>query len=393
MSLGGAVNMGRFSSEDTAKSVPRTALSRASSKAPHAPRSAVVLIVDDEPVVRELLRRVLETDYSVLEAPNGPEALKLLRANEVNLILLDVVLPGMNGIELLSRLRLTRPNIPVILMSGAATVPTAVSAMKLGALDYLTKPFANAELCSRVRDALARQSSLRLQPESERQLLLVGTDLAAMGTLHVAINTRIPVTSAWTVPDACEKTKARSYSAIVFDDSITLLDSLLFLRAGRPRLVLSAVVLAARPERWTTGELSEAGISAVLPKPYRVNHLMEHLVALVDPRHETISRFNSVVGRALDYFRDHFVRDLTLGTVAQAIGVSSGHLTGLFRTDLDMTPRQFGARVRIETTKHLLRDTDLKIEAIADLVGFSDASHLSRVFKRYVKSRPGRYRI
>jgi len=152
------------------------------------------------------------------------------------------------------------------------------------------------------------------------------------------------------------------------------------------------VVLAAHHEPWTASEFSTAGISAIVPKPYRLNDLMEHLAATVDRDHNTIGRFNSVISRALDHFRNHFAGPLAFPTVALSIGVSSGHLASLFRTDLDMTPRQFVARVRIEITKHLLRDTDMKIEAIADLVGFNDASHLSRVFKRYVKARPGRFR-
>jgi len=121
---------------------------------------------------------------------------------------------------------------------------------------------------------------------------------------------------------------------------------------------------------------------------------MDHLATAfpMDRQHHTATRFNSVIGRAIDYFRDHFAGTSTLTAVASSIGVSRGHLASLCRTDLGMTPRQFVARVRIEITKHLLRDTDMKIEAIADLIGFHDASHLSRVFKRYVRSRPGRYR-
>src|SRR5213593_1647174 len=265
--------------------------------------------------------------------------------------------------------------------------------MKLGAVDCLTKPFTNTELSSRVREALARPSCSLPVRKSDRQLLLVGTDPATIGTLHVAINTRIPVTSAWTVSDASEKTKSRSYTAIVLDDSITPLDSLVFLRSARPRGVSSpVVVLADHHEPWTTTEFSAAGISAVVRKPYQLNDLMERLAATADHEHHTISRFNSVIGRALDYFRSHFAGTLTLTTGALSIGVSPGHLASLFRADLDMTPRQLVARVRIEITKHLLRDTDMKIEAIADLVWFHDASHLSRVFKRYVKSRPGRFR-
>src|SRR5206468_560347 len=270
-------------------------------------------------------------DYVILEAPNGPAALKLLRSRQVDLVLLDVLLPGMDGIEILSRLRITRPDTPVILVSGAATVSTAVTGMKLGALDCLIKPFTNTELSSRVRKALAGQSCSRPVQESDRRLLLVGTDPATMGTLHVAINTRIPVTSAWTVPDASEKIKSRSYAAIVLDDSITPLDALVFLRAVGSRVVSSAVVvLAAHHEPWTASEFSTAGISAIVPKPYRLNDLMEHLAATVDREHHTIGRFNSVIGRALDYFRNHFAGHLALPTVALSIGVASGHLASLF---------------------------------------------------------------
>lgn len=206
----GAVGMGRGRSGVSAKSRARIASSHRPATAPppkmlQSPRRYVILIVDDEPVVRELFRRVLETDYVILEAPNGPAALKLLRSRQVDLVLLDVLLPGMDGIEILSRLRITRPDTPVILVSGAATVSTAVTGMKLGALDCLIKPFTNTELSSRVRKALAGQSCSRPVQESDRRLLLVGTDLGTMGTLHVAINTRIPVTSAWTVPNASER--------------------------------------------------------------------------------------------------------------------------------------------------------------------------------------------
>ncbi len=249
---------------------------------PQGSRRHVVLIVDDDHVIRELLRRVLETDYIILEAPNGPAALKLLRSRQPALVLLDVLLPGMDGIEILSRLRVTHPDIPVILVSGAATVPTAVTAMKLGAIDWLTKPFTNTELASRVREALAGPSSLPVR-RSDRQFLLVGTDLATMATLHVAINTRIPVTSAWTLSGASERIKSRSYTAIVLDDSITPQDSLVFLRAVRPRVASSpVVVLADHHEPWTTMEFSAAGVGAVVRKPYHLNDLMEHVAATVD---------------------------------------------------------------------------------------------------------------
>src|SRR5436309_5894415 len=144
--------MGRASAGGRARSRSRAARS---ARRPDPPRSGtrqrsprcVILVVDDEPAIRELLRRILENDYDVLDEPDGPAALKLLRSRQVDLILLDLLLPGMSGVDVLSRLRVTHPKTPVILVTGAATVPTAVTAMKLGALDCLVKPFANKCWC------------------------------------------------------------------------------------------------------------------------------------------------------------------------------------------------------------------------------------------------------
>jgi len=82
---------------------------------------------------------------------------------------------------------------------------------------------------------------------------------------------------------------------------------------------------------------------------------------ILDQAHYTLAPFNVVTGRALDYF-EITLPDPHAYDVASSIGVSPGHLANLFRTDLGMTPRQFVARVRIEITKHLLRDTDMKLE-------------------------------
>ena len=345
--------MGRSSTGGRARSrSPAARSARRSDPATSGTRQrsqcCVILVVDDEPAIRELLRRILENDYDVLDAPNGPAALTLLRSRRVDLILLDVLLPGMSGIEVLSRLRVTHPKTAVILVTGAATVPT------------LIKPFANKELLSRVRDALARQPGSRSMQKPLTQLLIVGIDLGVVGTLQIAISTRFPVDSAWTLPAALERLKSPSYVAILLDDSVTPVDSLVFLRAVRARLPsCSVIVLAARPELWTTTEFATLAISAVVPKPYRLNDLMDHLATALTMDHEqhTATRFNSVIGRAIDYFRDHFAETSTLTAVASSIGVSRGHLASLCRTDLGMTPRQFVARVRIEITKHLLRNT------------------------------------
>ncbi len=106
-----------------------------------------ILVVDDEEPFRRLLKKELaRKGYSVEVAPDGSEALRLLRDRSFDVILLDVVMPGVDGISLMKQLK-EEPGAPaIIVLTGKATVETAVEAMKNGAHDYLTKPYKLDEL-------------------------------------------------------------------------------------------------------------------------------------------------------------------------------------------------------------------------------------------------------
>jgi DNA-binding NtrC family response regulator len=119
-----------------------------------------VLVVDDEPGVRASVRMVLE-ECDVVEAVDGPAALKAIRAHDVDLCLLDVRLPGMEGIEILERLKRFDGGLEVVMLTAVTSVRIAVEAMKLGAYDYLTKPFAIDDLRAVARRALERRALRR----------------------------------------------------------------------------------------------------------------------------------------------------------------------------------------------------------------------------------------
>jgi len=132
----------------------------------------VVLVVDDEESVRESFRLVLDQDYDVVDAPDGLRALDIVRSQHVDVVLLDIRLPEMDGIEVLERLKTVDDTLEVILVTAVRTVRTAVAAMKLGAFDYVTKPFEDEDLLSLVRRAVERRSLERevafLRGELER---------------------------------------------------------------------------------------------------------------------------------------------------------------------------------------------------------------------------------
>lgn len=105
-----------------------------------------VLLIDDDPRVRASLKMVLEPIYDILQASDGHEGLDVFRNDEPDLILLDIILPGTDGLAVLQTLRLESKITPVIMLTGTKSVKTAVDAMKLGAADYLSKPFDVDEL-------------------------------------------------------------------------------------------------------------------------------------------------------------------------------------------------------------------------------------------------------
>ena len=113
-----------------------------------------VLVVDDQPAILSLVERILRPEgYAVLTAADGLEALKVVEEEFPDLVLMDIRMPRLDGIEALKRLTRTHPTIPVIMMSGSGEVRPAVEAMKLGARDYLMVPFDHDELLLKVNRA------------------------------------------------------------------------------------------------------------------------------------------------------------------------------------------------------------------------------------------------
>ncbi|MGH7313593.1 MAG: sigma-54-dependent transcriptional regulator [Candidatus Rokuibacteriota bacterium] len=147
------------------------------------PRSAVgrrgtVLVVDDEEGVRASVRAILEESCDVLEAEHGGAALELLKAHEVDLVMLDQRMPGEPGIELLPRVKAFDPTIVVVLATAVHDVRTAVEAMRLGAYDYLVKPFDVDDILLLVRRALEKRAL-------EREVLCLRSALTPTGVESV----------------------------------------------------------------------------------------------------------------------------------------------------------------------------------------------------------------
>jgi DNA-binding NtrC family response regulator len=121
-----------------------------------------ILVVDDEEIVRESLGGWLEKDgYAVAVCPDGPSALKRLERERCSILIVDLKMPGMDGLQVLEEAKRLHPELAVVIMTAYATVDTAVAAMKAGAYDYLMKPFDPEELSIMMQKIVSQQTLVR----------------------------------------------------------------------------------------------------------------------------------------------------------------------------------------------------------------------------------------
>src|SRR6202167_881339 len=117
-----------------------------------------LLIVDDEEGQRQSLRVVFKEEYDLLLASNGPDAVELARNNKINAAVLDIRMTGMSGTEVLEKIKAIQPAIEVIMLTAYETVDTLRFALRLGACDYLNKPFDISTMRKAVASAMGRRS-------------------------------------------------------------------------------------------------------------------------------------------------------------------------------------------------------------------------------------------
>lgn len=165
-----------------------------------------ICLIDDEPAILNTLSSILEDEgYQVLVAKSGLEALKLVRSEVPDLVILDIWMPEMDGLETLKRLRTQFPNILVVMMSGHGSIETAVKSTKLGAYDYLEKPLDLEKVTILVRNALHQrkleEENLNLRIQVERRFELVGSSpsmerLRELIAMAAPANSRVLISGA-----------------------------------------------------------------------------------------------------------------------------------------------------------------------------------------------------
>jgi len=150
---------------------------------------ARILVIDDESAIRDSMRMILEYEgYDFLGAPTGEEGITLAERESIDLVFLDIKMPGMDGLEVLGKLKAQGDQLPVVMISGHGTVATAVEATKLGAFDFIEKPLATERILLAIRNALGfsrlRDENQTLARAIELRHDMVGSSPVLRGVLE-----------------------------------------------------------------------------------------------------------------------------------------------------------------------------------------------------------------
>ena len=392
-----------------------------------------ILIVDDESGVRQMMAdtvRRFDEDYEVEEAGDGEEALSMLD-DSFHLVITDIRMPGMDGVELASRIRERYPDMIIFMLTGYAEFEYARAAIRSSVSEYLLKPVSVQAL----REAIAKAADIvRGRREEERVSRLREMALLEKRVQDLLYELPLPYYDEWMFPDydavgilsfvieeAGEDGTTRFAVKNVLGDVLSgfgvplvfvegsHLTCVLFLKEGHAR-VEEIAARCTDAVRSTLRRTIRAGIGGVAKHLSEVSGLYWRSLkqlgidqpavpaggggakpgsdGLPEPRGD----MHHLIRQTIHILETEYDQDITLSGLAERLYLNPNYLSTLFKNETGTTFTQALLRIRMEKAKELLRTTKLKIYEVGIRVGYADSAHFSRVFKNHENMSPYEYR-
>ena len=363
-------------------------------------RRPVLLTVDDNRSVHEVYALAFEPSYDHLRADRGHEALSILQARRVDVVVLDLMMPDLNGMEVLDRALKVTPGLIVVICSVIDASQSALRAIRRGAADYFVKPTEPEVMETVVRQLLAARGEPDVaipQPTLiTRRVLIIGVDPGFRAALTVALQRQCRVDVAPRSSVAIEMLQTMTPDLIVCDLRSASSERLLGLQSLRAKFQKGPMIIVGSGERIGPFLAPSADRAEILvPEPVDFALLFSEIATLLAVRCEgapmtRLSTPSSIaVGQIVARYTDHALRvsDLTAGS-----GLSVGHFAHLFSAEMGSPPMEWVVRVRIQAAIFALRETGDKVSTIARRFGFYDGPHLALTLRRRGLGRPGDFR-
>ncbi len=258
----------------------------------NSPSTIRLLIVDDEAEFLQAVQPGLtRRGFHVTLAESGQAALGLLSSEQFDVVLLDVKMPGLDGVDTFREIKRIAPSLPVIMLTGHGNIQQAFETSREGVYDYLAKPCDLDQLANVVRQAAADRAAAQVQaisPVTELRLLLVDDDRDFVESITPALERRgVTVTAALDGATALARVAESRFEVALVDVRMPDMDGLTVLRQLRQRdPLLEVVVLTGHPAVDDVRRGFKGGAFEYLTKPQRVEDLLFHLRAAAERRRQ-----------------------------------------------------------------------------------------------------------
>lgn len=377
-----------------------------------------VIIADDEPLILRNLTQIIDWEALDCEiigtAQNGQEALELLERVRVDLVLTDISMPGMTGIELLKKINHLAHKPIVILISGYDEFEYAKEAIKNNALDYILKPIDYDELEDCINRAISRLKDQKVK-ESEYDKFLIYELMTRENIKPEAVNKQLPYvamavkteeqnieSTIHQVYDSVMKGKAYPYVYKITNEGVMVVlefsehvpdgSVVEFARLIVDHVAEKCLVAVGKQVDWLFDIRESVEDARELLKfgAFTKSQIItaESIKGEYKPKQTTAELMNEV----LDYIKTHFEKDLGIEQVAEQVGLSVSYFSNLFKQMTGLTFLEYLTNVRVDHACLLIENLDLKTYEIAEKVGYTDQRYFSQVFKKKMKKTPSEYR-
>ncbi|MZQ82809.1 response regulator [Paenibacillus sp. 5J-6] len=381
-----------------------------------------ILIVDDETVIREGIQRTLLNrfpEHRVHLAANAEQAIALLRSHRIQIVLTDILMPGMTGLELMNMSRSRHPNVKWVVISAYSEFSYAQEAVRLGAKDYLLKPIGKEVLSEMIRklgEEIAHETELNEESELLKanrkylqeavfQRFTQGLDTGRIdmkpfmeqhphfNLIMVKMESDKPVfLENFIIENVLQELIERYGKGFVtVHDSKSLLGIVTLPDAAQ----LTALVDELRSHlvkylKVPFQIMSSDQINRFEAVPAEVQRMRQASTTQVYEHHASGS--DRSIDVALQYIRTHYHDDLSLEKVAAIVYLNPVYFSQLFKQKIGQGFKEYVTHLRLEQAKQLLMNPKLKLADVADRIGYQDMRHFSQVFRKKYGVTPSEYR-
>ncbi len=357
-----------------------------------------VVIIDDEPWTREVIKTLADLDTLGLEvageASDGEYGLELIRLTAPDIILTDVKMPHMNGIELIDRLRKESNDTPVIFISGYDDYAFIRSALKLEAVDYLLKPIKQEELNLQLSNCVKLLEGKREERSDNKSFELGFLDADWAGSFYAL---RDNLLSALNSSDInIMKQKCEEILQLVTDNAGEMLT--------KGNLVCIYYTLMNTLETFILSRdllprevLKNNNASFVFSRDCSPKEMMDYIENLYCIAFWRIQEYNRNrnrldISKIKRYMEEHYTEGITLELTASTYYVSKEYLSKAFKTACGKGFMEYLTELRMERAKELILCYKVPLKEVGELVGYVDQAHFYKSFKKYFGKTPGEIR-